>query len=75
MFLEIIYKVVAKIFHSRLQPVVESLDHEAQCRICPGRRCCDAVFSVKLAMKKRQEHGQETWILFLDLVKAFDGVP
>ncbi|XP_066913064.1 uncharacterized protein [Clytia hemisphaerica] len=28
-----------------------------------------------MAMKKRREHGQETWILFLDLVKAFDRVP
>ena len=26
-------------------------------------------------MKKRREHGQESWILFLDLVKAFDLVP
>ena len=26
-------------------------------------------------MKKRREHSQETWILFLDLVKAFDRVP
>ncbi|XP_066921310.1 uncharacterized protein [Clytia hemisphaerica] len=28
-----------------------------------------------MTMKKRREHGQETWILFLDLVKAFDRVP
>ena len=28
-----------------------------------------------MAMKKRREHSQETWILFLDLVKAFDRVP
>ena len=26
-------------------------------------------------MKKRREHSLETWILFLDLVKAFDRVP
>ena len=35
----------------------------------------DAVFSVKLALKKRREHNLETWVLFLDLVKAFDRVP
>lgn len=28
-----------------------------------------------MAMKKRREHSKETWILFLDLVKAFDRVP
>ena len=75
MLLEIVYKVVAKLTHSRLQPIVESLDHEAQCGFRPGRGCADAVFSVKIAMKKRREHGLETWILFLDLVKAFDRVP
>ena len=26
-------------------------------------------------MKKRREHSLESWILFLDLVKAFDRVP
>ena len=33
------------------------------------------VYDVKLAMKKRREHGLETWILFIDLVKVFDRVP
>ena len=75
MLLEVVYKTVAKIIHSRLQPIVESLDHEAQCGFRPGRGCADAVFSVRLAMKKRREHGLQTWILFLDLVKAFDRVP
>ena len=35
----------------------------------------DAVFSVKMALKKRREHNLETWVLFLGLVKAFDRVP
>ena len=41
----------------------------------PERSCTDAIFTVKLAMKKRKEHNMETWILFLDFVKAFDRVP
>ena len=41
----------------------------------PGRGCQDAIFNVKMALKKRREHGLETWVLFLDLVKAFDRVP
>ena len=75
MFLEAAYKIVAIVVHERLQPIVENLDHEPQCGFRPGRGCLDAVFTVKLAMKKRREHNQETWILFLDLVKAFDRVP
>jgi len=35
----------------------------------------DAIFTMKSAVRKRREHGQESWILFLDLVKAFDRVP
>jgi len=34
----------------------------------------DAVFSIKVALKKHREHNLETWVLFLDLVKAFDRV-
>ena len=75
MLLEIAYKIVAIILHARLQPIAEGLDHETQCGFRPGRGCTDAVFTVKLALKKRHEHGLETWVLFLDLVKAFDRVP
>jgi len=35
----------------------------------------DAVFNLKSAIRKRKEHGMETWVLLLDLVKAFDRVP
>jgi hypothetical protein len=28
-----------------------------------------------MAIRKRKEHGQETWVMLLDLVKAFDKVP
>ena len=75
MLLEVSYKIVAIVIHQRLQPIVEALDHETQCGFRQGRGCMDAVFTVKLAMKKRREHQQETWIMFLDLVKAFDRVP
>jgi len=75
MLLEAFYKIVAKIIHSRFQPIMESLDHEPQCGFRSGRGSCDGVFSVKLGLKKRREHSKETWVLFLDLVKAFDRVP
>ena len=44
-------------------------------RLQARERVTDAVFTVKTALKKRREHGLETWVLFLDLVKAFDRVP
>lgn len=71
MLLEIAYKVVAIIIQTRLSPIVEKLDHEQQCGFRPNRGCVDAVFTIKSALRKRREHGLESWVLFLDLVKAF----
>ena len=75
MLLEIAYKIAANILKKRMIPIEESLDHETQCGFRPGRGCTDAVFTVKSALRKRREHGLETWVIFLDLVKAFDRVP
>ena len=73
--LEVAYKIAANILKSRLIPIQESLDHEAQCGFRPGRGCADGIFTVKTALRKRREHGLETWVMFLDLVKAFERVP
>ena len=75
MLLEVAYKIIAIVLQARLRPIEESLDHETQCGFRPGRGCCDSIFTVKLALKKRREHGLESWVFFLDLVKAFDRVP
>jgi len=75
MLLESFYKIVANIIHARLTPIAECLDNETQSGFRPGRSCMDAIFAVKMAIRKRAEHNQETWVLFLDLVKAFDRVP
>ena len=78
MMLEVAYKIVANILHARLTPVCESvdhLDHESQCGFRGGRGGADAIFTLKQLIRKRREHGLETWVLFIDLVKAFDRVP
>ena len=45
MLLEVAYKIIAKIVHSRLVPIAEKLDHESQSGFRPGRGCTDAVFA------------------------------
>ena len=35
----------------------------------------DATYTVKMLVKKRREHGLSTWLLLIDLVKAFDRCP
>ena len=65
MLLETAYKIIAIILHSRLLPIEESLDHEPQCGFRPDRGCIDAIFTVKTALRKRREHGKESWVFFL----------
>ena len=76
MMLEIAYKLMALLLVDRLRPIKESLrGHEPQNGFRPERGTTDGTFSLKMALKKRREHGLESWVLFLDLVKAFDRVP
>ena len=79
MILEVGYKIIGHgILLARLKVIKENskhLDHEAQCGFRNGRGCRDGTFTVKSLVTKRREQHQETWILFLDLVKAFDKVP
>ena len=72
MLLETAYKIVSFIMHSRLLPIEKEVDLESQCGFRPGRGCTDANFNVRMAMKKSREHGLESWILFIDLIKAFN---
>ena len=75
MLLEAAYKIITILLLNRLQPISEGLDQEQQCGFRPGRGCNDAIFTVKMSIKKRREHSQATWVLFQDLVKALYRVP
>ena len=56
----------------RLAPLVEELDHESQCGFFPKQGTGDAIFTLKMASKKRKEHNLESWVVFIDFFKAFD---
>ena len=53
--LEVSYKILAKILKICLLPIEEELDFESQCGFCPQRGCTDAVYTLKMALKKRGE--------------------
>ena len=67
--------IIVIILHTRLLSIEESLDHKSHCSFRPGRGYTDATFTTKMALKKRRGHGSKSWVLFLDLVKAFNCVP
>ncbi len=58
-----------------LQSVVATEGHEDQHGFCPGPSTRDGIFSLKMALQKRMEHGHSSWVFFSDLVKAVDTVP
>jgi len=77
MLLEVAAKVIGKIISTRLTGLLlrDGNGMEEQCGFLPGRGCPDAFFSLKMALKKRKEHNLDSWVLFIDLIKAFDTVP
>ena len=73
--LEVSYKIIGNIMRKRSRVISETLDHEAQTGFRFNRGTCDGLWNVCMSLAKRREHGLETWVLLLDLVKAFDRVP
>ncbi len=53
----------------------EGLEQQNRDGFMCHRGCCDGIFAVKMALRKRHEHGLGTWAVFIDLVKAFDSGP
>ena len=73
--LDVFGKVLAKVIQMRLQDVVEEVVPDSQCGFRHGRGCIDMVFCVKQLVEKSVEHNTNTYILFIDLRKAYDSVP
>jgi len=68
-------KIMSTILTMRLNKILKDDGIEMQNGFTPKRGTVDGSFSVRTLLKKRREHGKETWGYFLDLVKAFDTVP
>jgi hypothetical protein len=75
MLLDSVVKIVSSVISARLQDVLKEVGCEYQNGFTSRRGCADGLFSLKMALQKRKEHDLETYLLFIDLVKAFDTVP
>ena len=73
--LDVASKVMSSILVKRMQEVLKECGLELQSGFTPDRGTIDGLFSVFIALQKRKEHNMDSWILFVDLVKAFDSVP
>ena len=75
MLLDAASKVVSMIINSRLQLLLKKVGIEEQNGFMGGRGGSDGIFCIRQALKKRREHGKESWVLFVDFAKAFDSLP
>ena len=72
--LDVASKVVSLIIAERCQSVLKQHGIDEQNGFLHKKGCLDASFSLKLALQTRKEFGLDSWVVFVDLVKAFDTV-
>jgi hypothetical protein len=73
--LDIASKILSQIIVDRMQLVQKEFGLEMQNGFKSGCGTVDGLFSTVLGLQKREEHGLATWVLSIDLMKAFDTVP
>jgi exonuclease III len=71
---DLIARYVSSIISSRLLILLKEHGIEEQLGCQPLRGCRDALFIVRSALQIRHKHMHDTWVLFVDLVKAFDTI-
>ncbi len=72
MLLDAVAKLLSTLCDRRLGRITDEEAMESQNGFTSGRGGTDAQFCLNQVLKKRREHGLETWTIFFDLVKAFD---
>ena len=73
--LDIASKILDCVMVQRMQVVMEKEGMESQTGFRYFRGTIDGAFTVINALRKRQEHNLESWVCYVDLIKAFDSVP
>lgn len=72
--LDVASKILSSVIVARLSRLFEEVGPQEQNGFRHHRGTIDGLFEVLMALNKRQEHNQQSWVLFIDLVKAFDTV-
>jgi hypothetical protein len=71
---EVPSKIISMIALKRIQTQLMSFSREEQNGFLPQRGCADAQAALKITLQTLREHKEDSFVLFLDLVKAFDTV-
>ena len=67
-------KIYQWVLNQRLDHIHEDICPEFSNGFRSRCGCTDALYIFKQILRKRKEHGQDSWVLFLDIIKAFDKV-
>ena len=73
--LDTVGKVVARIIQERLQTLAEEELPESRCGFRRERGCSNMIFIVCQLVEKSWEHRAKSFLVFIDLKKAYDSVP
>ena len=73
--LAVIAKLFCSVLSNRMTSHMQVIGLEAQCGFMPGKSTVDAIFTMRVSLQKRFRFQKDTWVLFVDFVKAFDTVP
>ena len=72
--MDIVSKVVSIFVNVRLQKLMKIRGLPFQFGATPKLGCQDAVFALKAFLQERREKMLDTWVVFIDLIKACDSV-
>ena len=67
--------ILGGVMLQRLRTVLAEFGIEEQMGFTKNRSTVDAIFTLLQAVAKRRQHGQDTWMAFIDLRKAYPSVP
>ena len=72
MLMDVMSKIFSSILNGRIFKIVEAHGSRFQFGGTPKVGCADGLFTIKTLLNMRRNHDQDTYVAFVDLVKAFD---
>ena len=72
--LDVNSKIISIFINTKLQKLLKTQGIAHQVGATPKLGCQDAVFVLKTFLQERREKLLDTWVVFIDLVKAYDSI-
>jgi hypothetical protein len=68
------YTILSNILLSRLNPYIDEIIGDHQCRFRRNRSTIDQIFCIRKILQKKWEYNETVHQLFIDFKKAYDSV-